>query len=192
MRPCGGEDETEREAKAQEAHGDLVHQADAGHQTEDQPDLGVIPCEGANRDPGEQGPEEDVEDVHGKEMPHREIGGHAERCDGGEQLGSAAAPHRSCDQARDEDRGCAGQRRQKTDGEQRITEECTRQREQCDRERWMLDVTPGQMVGGSQVVEFVANETVSIGRGQVKTEFDCRDPSQGNQRTSFGRGLHAD
>ena len=75
--------------------------------------------------------------------------------------------------------------------EQRITEECARQGEQGDRERRVLDVAPGQVVCRGQVVEFVADETITIGSGDVETELDRRESNQGNQRTVSGWGPHA-
>ncbi len=91
------------------------------------------------------------------------------------RLGEATAAHLARQLAGEPDHPGAGQRRQKTDRQERFAERVPRQPSDEHRHRRMINVSPGQVLGAGQVIHLVAKDAVTSGSQKMQQQLAGSD-----------------
>jgi len=149
------------EPSGEQQQADLVEQSDAEESAENEPEPGLSAGDEPDQQPEAQRPEEQVEGVHRVVAEDAEQLGHDGNREPSEPLRGPAAAQLSRQPCGEQDQAAVEQRRQQADGEDAVTEQRAHAGEHGDRQRRLVDVAPGKMVGAGEVVELVAKEPVA-------------------------------
>ena len=178
------EQQADQQAAAEPQRADLVQEPEAQDHAEDEPVARGAGVERLDQHQDREGPEEEIETVHGEvpvgaEEDERERG--AERR---EDLGVAPAPEPARDQPGEEHGRRSRERRHDAQGDERVAEGRPHHRQDRDRERRMLHVAPVEVLGAGQVVELVAEVPVARDRGELEEELPEGDGAEDQQIAS--------
>jgi hypothetical protein len=186
--PEARQEKPDADARAKPQHARLVQQPESKDQAQEYPSFrgGVLVKE--NEDVRRQHPEEDVEAVHRVVGVESQNLGRTDEGERGDDHGGAAAAQPADQEAQDADGQPRDDGGDKTDCENRIAQEGPGQRQQKDREGWLVDVPGGEMSTARQVVQLVAKVAVPAqsvykhmhAEGQKSHDDGQGDRSRGN------------
>ncbi len=164
--PSGpGRQESDEHGDAEPDHGVLRLQADAEHESQQQPLSRVRSAQQPDEQQARDCPDELVEADRLKEDIGANEHGRDQHGQRREHLRQRIAAQLSRDQCRDDDDRGAGEDRQQAQGRERTREDGLVEPRQQRRDRRIVDVPEGGMPARGQVVELIPVPPVAIGDG---------------------------
>ncbi len=165
------EQESHHESEAEDQHAVFIFEADTGDRSEGQPQLRRCALDDQDRDPGTEQPEKRLEGVHGKEAVESEIGRREQNRRGGQKLRQKTAAEIARYAASEIHNCCSGDRRTKTQREERIAGRMANDpSNECDQRR-LVHITPGEMLSASHVIQLIAEKSVMIDARELYQQF---------------------
>ena len=141
----------------------LIQNSHAGNSTEEQPQTRRAVIGYAHGHGHAAHPEERLKRVHGKKAIHGQVNRTEENHNGSKQLGETPAAQFADHPRGEQNLGRGRERREKTQGEQRISQEASCEPEDRRDERGVIDIAPGQMLAAGGIIQLVTKIAVATG-----------------------------
>ena len=172
------EHESHGEAEPEEQKAQLVLEADAQDQPEDQPQGAAAAVEEAHHHVDGAEPERDVEDVHREDVAESEVERGDERAQRRQELAVAAGPEAASEELGEKhDRG-SRDGSEEADAEGRVAEQQPGAAQDERAERRVVDVAPVEVLAAGDVVQLVPVQPVAADEGELERQLQRRGGEQ--------------
>src|ERR1022692_636824 len=175
MLALGSEQKTRHQREAEDQHGVLGFETQAGEQSKIDPEFLVAGLDDANEEQRAPHPAERLEGVNVEEMIQGQDAGSQQDAQGGEPLGESPSAQFARHGSGEQNQASTSQGGSQADGGERVAEQGElNAADEGDHGRH-IHVSPGEMAGQRQVVQLVDKVAVVTAGVEVEQKFDGGD-----------------